>query len=74
MIRRKSHLKILDAIIVSAILFLNGILITNDQQLLKIKWLGLVIRSSLDLNTTITTNNNNSGNNNNCKTNNNNKA
>jgi predicted nucleic acid-binding protein len=63
-IRRNSLLKIPDAFIAATALAQDAPLITNDYQLLKIKWPGLEVRSFLELNTTITTNNNNDKNDN----------
>jgi predicted nucleic acid-binding protein len=50
LIRCNKCLKIPDAIIVASALALGATLLTNDQQMLKIKWPGLVIHSALDLN------------------------
>jgi predicted nucleic acid-binding protein len=49
-IRRNSHLKIPDAFIAATALACNAMLITNDNQLLKLNWSGLSIRSIIKQN------------------------
>jgi predicted nucleic acid-binding protein len=44
-IRRKSHLKIPDAFIVATAIVQDAVLITNDNQLLNLKWPGLEVQS-----------------------------
>jgi predicted nucleic acid-binding protein len=57
-IRQKTNLKLPDAVVVATASVHGAVLVTNDNQLLKLDWPGLIIRSALDIKTTITTNNN----------------
>jgi predicted nucleic acid-binding protein len=45
-LRREKNLKIPDAIIVSTAVVHNAVLITNDAELLALKWPGLEVRST----------------------------